>query len=61
MTPSAGYTFSHTGYTGATGNGTRIKRFRMDAIESDRIEIDMAYDQKLIAADLGYFFGAIVQ
>lgn len=61
MTPSAGYTFSWTGYTGATGNGTRIKRFRQEAIESDRIEIDMAYDQKLVAPDLGYFFGNMVQ
>lgn len=61
MTPSAGYTFSWTGYTGATGNGTRIKRFRQDVIESDRIEIDMAYDQKLVAPDLGYMFGGITQ
>lgn len=60
MTPSAGYTFSWTGYTGATANGTRIKRIRNDLTESDRIEIDMAYDQKLVAADLGYFFGAII-
>ena len=60
MTPSAGYTFSWTGYTGATGNGTRVKRFRIDAIECDRIEIDMAYDQKVVAPDLGYFYGSIV-
>jgi hypothetical protein len=59
MTPSAGYTFSWTGYTGATGNGTRVKRFRMDHIEADRVEIDMAYDQKLVSADLGYIFGGI--
>lgn len=61
MTPSAGYTFSWTGYTGATGNGTRVKRFRMDMIEADRVEIDMAYDQKIVSPDLGYFFGGIVQ
>ncbi len=61
MTPSAGYTFSWTGRVGSGNDGMRIKRFRLDKIESDRIEIDMSYDQKKIAADLGAFFGAIVQ
>lgn len=60
MTPSAGYTFNWTGLVGSGDEGMRIKRFRMDHLESDRIEIDMSYDQKLIAADLGYFFGGIV-
>ncbi|MEE8609004.1 MAG: hypothetical protein V3S55_15475 [Nitrospiraceae bacterium] len=61
MTPSAGYTFSWTGHVGAGNDGMRIKRFRMEALASDRIEIEMAYDQKLVSADLGAFFGAIVQ
>lgn len=60
-TPSAGYDFSWTGYLGASGNGTRIKRFRNEEIEADLIEIQMAYDQKLISADLGYFFSNIVE
>lgn len=54
--PSAGYTFSWTGYLGASRNGLRIKRLRMDPINSDRIEGEMAYDQKQVAADLGVFF-----
>ncbi len=61
MTPSAGYTFSWTGLLGNTSNGMRVKRFRMDHLESDRIEIDMSYDQKLVSADLGAFFGSIVE
>ncbi len=61
MTPAAGYTFAWTGRVGSTPNGTRIKRFRMEAIESDRVEIDTNYDQKLVSPDLGYFFGAIVE
>jgi len=56
MVPSAGYTFSWTGFLGASQNGMRMKRFRLDAIESDRIEIDQAYDQKLVSSELGYFF-----
>ena len=54
--PTAGAQFSWTGYMGATQNGMRIKRFRMDALESDRIEGDMAFDFKVTGADLGYFF-----
>lgn len=61
MTPSAGYTFSWTGHVGAGDDGMRIKRFRMENLASDRVEIEMAYDQKLISADLGAFFGGIVQ
>ena len=61
LTPSAGYTFGWNGFTGAGDEGVRIKRFRMDHLESDRIEADLAYDQKLIAADLGVFFNGIVE
>ncbi len=60
MTPSAGYTFSWTGYMGASEAGTRMKQFRLEQLESDRIEIQMAFACKKIAADLGYFFNGIV-
>lgn len=58
--PTAGYTFSWTGFLGAGAMGGRIKKFRMEALESDRIEIQMAFDQKLVSADLGYFWDTIV-
>ncbi len=60
MTPSAGYTFSWTGWMGAGVEGNRIKRFRIEKLESDRVEIQMSFDQKLVAADCGYFFNGIV-
>jgi hypothetical protein len=56
MVPSAGYTFSWTGFLGAGALGSRIKRFRMEKNAADRVEIEMAFDQKLVAADLGAFF-----
>lgn len=56
MTPSAGYTFSWTGLLGSTSSGIRISKFRADLLKSDRVEMDMSFDQKLISADLGYFF-----
>lgn len=60
LQPSAGYTFSWTGYLGASSMGTRIKRMRIDMINSDRIEGEMAYDQKVVAADLGVFFDGVI-
>lgn len=59
MTPSAAYTFQWTGLMGG-GGGQRIKRFRMEERASDRIEIEMAFDERVIGADLGYFFGSAV-
>jgi hypothetical protein len=59
MAPSAGYTFAWRGYTGAI-NGLRIKKLRADLAAADRIEGEMAYDMKKVAASLGYFFNGAV-
>jgi hypothetical protein len=56
MIPSAGYTFTWNGLLGGGALATRISRMRMDHLKSDRIEIEMAFDQKQVAADLGAFF-----
>jgi len=55
-TPSGGYTFAWTGLMGAGALGMRMKRIRMEERESDRLEIQMAFDQKLVSADLGQFY-----
>lgn len=60
MTPSAGYSFEWTGYLGAATRGTRVSKFRMEALKSDRVEIESAYDFKLVSADLGVFFATAV-
>jgi hypothetical protein len=60
MVPSAGYTFSWTGYLGAADNGARIKKFRQEQLASDRVELELAFVQKVIAADLGYYFTSVV-
>lgn len=61
MTPTAGYTFTWSGAVGANnGYGIRIKRFRMEWRESDRVECETWYDQKVVAADLGSFFNSVV-
>ena len=56
MIPSAGYTFSWTGLLGGGALGSRISRMRMEHLKADRIEIEMAFAQKQVAADLGAFF-----
>jgi len=57
---SAGYTFSWNGYLGAGAFGTRVKRFRMEQLASDRIEGEMAFDQKIISSLLGVFFNDVL-
>ena len=60
MTPAAGYTFLWSGFVGANNGGLRIKNFRMESIESDRIEAQVAYQHNLVAKDLGFYFNDIV-
>lgn len=57
--PTAGSTFSWTGFMGATGNGMRIKRFRKESVEADRVEGQMSYDHKVVASELGFLFTGI--
>jgi Phage major capsid protein E len=60
MTPAAGYTFNWTGRFGASDLGVRIKSFRMEHLESKRVEAQQSFDQKQIGAELGYFFADII-
>jgi hypothetical protein len=56
LTPSAAYTFSWNGYLGSGEEGGRIKRFRVEENAADRIEMEMAFDMKVVCADLGMLF-----
>lgn len=59
-TPAAGYQFSWSGLFGSGRNGIRVKRFRMEHIASDRVEGETAYDLKVVAPELGYFYSGAV-
>lgn len=61
-TPSAGYTFVWTGRAGAPrdGIGARIKRYRLERNESDRIEAERWKDQKVTGTGYGAFFATAV-
>ena len=54
---SAGYIFSWTGLMGANAMGGRINRFALPqlGIGTERIECEVAYDMKVVAADMGAF------
>lgn len=59
-TPSAGYTFAWNGYLGASAWGGRIKKYRMEHIASDRIEIEASYVCQVVAPELGTFMSGCV-
>ena len=58
--PSAGYMFSWRGYVGVGERGMRVKRFRMEQVESDRVEISTSYQFKVVGKDLGFWATDIV-
>lgn len=61
MTPTAGYTFTWSGYQGG-GNefGVTISRREDDKIKATEVEAELAYVHKLVASDLGLMFNSIV-
>lgn len=61
MTPTGGYTFSWTGFMNQTNAfGFATKRFYIDELESTRVEAQMAFDNKLVSPELGFFWSTIV-
>jgi len=60
LTPSAGYSFSWTGVSGGIGSTVGVSSFRMESLKADRIEGEMAFDNKVIASDLGWFWDTVV-
>jgi len=60
LTPTAGYTFNWSGYTGASRQGSRMLKYRMDGIHSDRIEMESAFVHKVVMADLGLYMATAV-
>lgn len=60
MTPTGGYTFAWVGLFGAGALGTRILRFRMEHLKSDRVEGEMAFAQKVVAPEMGAFMTGVI-
>lgn len=60
LTPSAGYTFQWTGVSGGLGSTIGTSSFRLESLKATRIEAELAFDNKVVGSDLGYFFGGAV-
>lgn len=60
LTPSAGYTFSWTGVSQGMGLTIGTSSFRLESLRATRVEAELAFDNKVVAADLGYFWNSIV-
>ena len=60
LQPTAGYSFAWRGVSDGMGATVGISRFRLPELRADRIESQMAWDNKVIASDLGYFFASCV-
>ena len=64
MTPGAGATFAWNSIPGANNLGVSVESFTGDWLRvkqiAERIEVKMAYDMKVVGADLGYFFNGVV-
>lgn len=60
LTPSAGYIFGWTGVSGGLGQTVGTSSFRMEHLKATRVEAEVAFDNKVIAADLGVYFASAV-
>lgn len=59
-TPTAGYTFMWTGPSGELGTPTAISSWYEQKEKSEYVEIEAAWDNKVVGTDLGYFFSGAV-
>lgn len=59
---TAGYIFAWTGLEGSSAYGSRMVRLPMDmlGLGTERLEMEMAYDQHLICTDMGIFFHGLL-
>jgi len=60
LTPSAGYIFSWTGVSGGLGQTIGTSQFRMEHLKASRVEAEVAFDNKVVSSDLGYFMNTVV-
>jgi hypothetical protein len=59
LTPSAGYTFGWDGVSGGLGTPVAVSSWFNEDRKADRVEAESAWDHKVVATDLGYFFDDI--
>ena len=60
LTPSAGYIMQWTGVSGGMGLTIGTSSFRLESLKATRVEAELAFDNKVVASDLGYLWSSIV-
>lgn len=60
LTPSAGYTFSWDGVSDGNTENIGTVKFRMQEKRADRVESQVAWDNKVVAPELGVYFANAV-
>jgi hypothetical protein len=64
MTPAAGLTFAWNNIPNVNNLGITVESFSDDALKrqqvAEHIQVKMAYDMKVVGADLGYFFEDVI-
>jgi len=64
MTPAAGLTFAWNNMPGVQNLGITVETFSDDALRrvgvAQHMQAKMAYDMKVVGADLGYFFDTVI-
>lgn len=60
LTPSAGYSFQWRGVSEGLGLTVGTKQYRLEQNAATYVESQIAFDNKLVAADLGAYFGSAV-
>lgn len=58
--PAAGYTFAWTGVSDGLGENIGTKQFRMEHLAADRVESQIALDNKVVGTTLGVFAATVV-
>lgn len=62
--PSAGYNFTWSTLDNSSGYGVEIMSYSDDALKrqhiAEELQLVMAYDQKLVSAELGVFFNTVI-
>ncbi len=60
LTATAGYTFAWRGVSRGIGAEVGITQFPMLHLRSQRVEAEKAWDNKVVATNMGYFFNGVV-
>lgn len=60
LEPSAMYTFSWRGVSEGLGADVAVRAIDMPLKKATRYEGEVAFDNKIVGTDLGYFFGSVV-